>query len=146
MKAMYRPPKPQSKFAKDVRRHIQVEVDRYLEAKKRTMADRICAMMCITLNNEFGFGAARLDRFWRAFQKDVRGHLQDMEDTGDDLLFLRLRRIGMERLAEVVMDDYEAEREAVRGSVFDTGEEKNDGKTVSRSDKAPRPPHPDQTA
>ena len=56
MKAMYRPPRPSTKFAKDVRRHIQNDVDRYLAAKKQTMGDRICAMMLITLNSEFGFG------------------------------------------------------------------------------------------
>ena len=133
MKAMYRPPKPRSKFAKDVRRHIQMDVDRYLAAKKQTMGDRICAMMLITLNNEFGFGPVRLQRFWRAFQRDVSQHLQDMEDTDDGLLFLRLEHIGMGELAGVITDDYAAEREAVKGSVFGTGDDGDDSKAIPQS-------------
>ena len=142
MKALYRPPRPSSKYARDMRAHVQLDVDRYLDAKKQTMADRICAMMCITLNSEFGFGPARLNRFWRAFQSDVRQHLQDWQDTDDGLLFLRLERIGMSRLAGIIEDDYAAEREAVKGSVFDPGEDcSNDSQTVSRPGDTARSTH-----
>ena len=132
MKAMYRPMRPRGKYARDMRAHVRLDVDRYLDAKKQTMADRICAMMCITLNGEFGFGASRLDRFWRAFQRDVRQHLRDWEDTDDGLLFRRLEHIGMSRLAGIIEDDYAAEREVVKGSIFDLGEDDDDSKAVSQ--------------
>ena len=126
MKAYFRPQRPKTRQQKQIRERIKMDIDRYLDAKKQTMGDRICAMMLITLNGEFGFGPARLSRFWRAFQQDVKQHLQDWEDTDDGLLFARLEHIGMERMIDVIQDDYAAEREAVRGSMFDLEEDDDD--------------------
>ena len=133
MKAMYRPPKPSSKYAKDVRRHIQLDVDRYLNAKKQTISDRVCAMVMITLNSEFGFGPQRLRRFWDAFQIEVARQIRNMDDTEDGLLFNDLRRIGLEHMVDVIERDYAAEQETVKGSIFDIGEDSNDGKGISQS-------------
>ena len=121
MKAFYRPQRPTSKQQKQIRQRVKMDVDRYLEAKKKTMSDRICAMVCITLSFTFGFGPVRLKRFWDAFQADIKTHIQDMEDTEDGMLFLRLRQIGMGHLADIIQEDYEAEKEVIKDSVFDTG-------------------------
>ena len=122
MKALFRPQRPTTKQQKQMRQRVKMDVDRYIDAKKKTMSDRICAMVCITLNSEFGFGPTRLKRFWNSFQTDIQQHIQDMVDTEDGLLFLRLQRIGMGHLADIIQEDYEAEKEAIKDSVFDTGE------------------------
>ena len=124
MKAMYRPAKPSSKYARDMRQHIRNDVDRYLDAREQTIMDRICAFTVIVLNSEFGFGPKRARRFWKALSAETDRRARDIaDDAGNDLLFEHLERIGFAELALRIQDDYAAERAAVRDSVFDTGED-----------------------
>ena len=121
MKAYFRPQRPITRQQKQMRQRVKMDVDRYIDAKKKTMSDRICAIVCITLNSEFDFGPVRLQRFWDAFQKEIARQILNMDDTQDDLLFGDLRRIGMGHLNEVIQEDYKAEKETMKGSIFDTG-------------------------
>ncbi|MBR5314259.1 MAG: hypothetical protein IKU45_02470 [Clostridia bacterium] len=123
MKAMYRPPKPTSKYQRDLRAHVQADVDRYLDTKQETIIDRTCAFVCLTLAKEFGFGPKRLARFLHAFSKECDCQEQDKIDTGDDLLFLHLRQIGLDALCDKIAEDYEQERQAIQDTLFDLNSE-----------------------
>ena len=119
MKAMYRPQKPNSKRQRDIRAHVQADVDRYLDVKQETIIDRTCAFVCLTLANEFGFGVKRLERFLNAFSCECRQQERDKRDTGDDLLFLHLRHLGLGELCDKILEDYEQERQAIKDTIFD---------------------------
>ena len=119
MKAMYRPANPNSKYQRDIRAHIQADVDNYLDAKQETIIDRTCAFVCLTLAKEFGFGPKRLARFLSAFDNECDRQAQDKADTGDDLLFLHLGQIGLDVLSKKILQDYEAEQEAIKNTLFD---------------------------
>ena len=62
--------------------------------------------------------------FWDAFQIEIARQIRNMDDTEDDMLFLQLKRIGMGHLADIIIDDYAAERETVKDTIFDIGENK----------------------
>ena len=119
MKAMYRPSKATSKYQQDIRKHIQTDVDKYLDVKQETIIDRTCAFVCLTLAKEFGFGPKRLARFMDAFSKECKQQEQDKIDTGDDLLFLHLERIGCGELGKKIAEDYKAEQESIIDTLFD---------------------------
>ena len=119
MKALYRLPKATSKYQQDIRKHIQADVDKYLDVKQETIIDRTCAFVCLTLAKEFGFGPKRLARFMDAFSSECKKQEQDKIDTGDDLLFLHLERIGLKELCEKITEDYEEEKKAIENTLFD---------------------------
>lgn len=119
MKALYRLPKATSKYQQDIRKHIQADVDKYLDVKQETIIDRTCAFVCITLAKEFGFGPKRLARFLNAFDKECDRQARDKADTGDDLLFLHLEQIGLKGMCKKITEDYEEEKKAIENTLFD---------------------------
>ena len=122
MKAFYRPQRPTTKQQKQIRQRIQNDVDAYVDTRAQTLTDKICGMACLVLSSEFGFGEKRMIRFLRGINEAAKMYIQDNEDdVGDELLFVRLERIGLGDLVTQIKEDKSAEKESIKDTIFDLG-------------------------
>ena len=120
MKAFHRPPRATTREQKEIRKHIQNDVDAYIDTRTQTITDKICGMACLVLNSEFGFGEKRMIRFLQGINEAAMTYLQDRDDdVGDDLLFVRLELIGLANLVSQIRDDIDAEKESIKNTIFD---------------------------
>lgn len=118
MKAIPRPALKNTKEAQLAKRRIIMDIDTIIQTKKATMAHRILAFMILTLYKEFDFDEKELQRFYKAFEDELVFQGENLEDADDEILYRELDRIGMSKLVKMIKNDYAAEVEARRGTVF----------------------------
>lgn len=102
---------------------LLMDMDTYLAAKKRTMADRIIALCLMAARDEFGLGAKRVRRLYEHLITEMKTQAENMHLTSDAMFFSDLRSIGLDDLVEEIQADYAAEFEACRGTIFDSSDE-----------------------
>ena len=114
--------KPTQRLTKDERKQLSDRVWADLasihKAKKQTMADRIIAFTIIACRDSFGLGSKRIRRLYEQLQHELDVQLENMNDTGDAILFDNLHRLGLDDLARKIVEDYEAELAARQGTIF----------------------------
>lgn len=114
--------KPADRLTRDERKQITDRVwndlDKIIRAKKKTMADRLMAFMIIACRDEFGLGEKRIRRLYEHLQKEMDRQAENMADTGDQILFENLHRLGLDDLSRQIMEDYAAEIAARQGTIF----------------------------
>ena len=119
--------KPTQRLTKDERKQLSDRVWADLasihKAKKQTMSDRIIAFTIIACRDSFGLGSKRIRRLYEQLQHELDVQLENMNDTGDQILFDNLHRLGLEDLARKIVEDYAAEIAAREGTIFATEQE-----------------------
>ena len=114
--------KPADRLTRDERKQITDRVwndlDKILKAKKKTMADRLMAFMIIACRDEYSLGERRIRRLYEHLQKEMDRQAENMTDTGDQILFENLHRLGLDDLSKQIMQDYAVEIAARQGTIF----------------------------
>ena len=108
MKARYNPlNNRERRLAKD---HIKTHVAELVDIRGLLITYRTIAMVCLSLHEIHGFGKKRLSRLIYQLGAESAEHQDWIKDgVGDDILFKRLRKIGLGTLAEQI----EAEQKRV---------------------------------
>ena len=123
MKAYYNPMTSAQKRA--LRDRLIMETNAVLTAKKKTMSDRIIAFMIMACRDEFKLGETRIKRLYERIKHEFEVQSDNMHDSGDWMLAADLHSIGLDELAATIMDDYEAEKETYKQTMFSFNEESN---------------------
>ena len=117
MKAKLRPRTTASGISIESDRVIS-DVNKYLDARIRQEAIYRSALISLTLNQEFGFGKKRLERFWAAYDRVFDRESLNFHDADNDILFIRLREIGLNFMVDDILQAEKDVEEAKEDSIF----------------------------
>lgn len=116
-------PKPTERLTKDERKQlvsrVWADLSKIHRAKKMTMADRIIVFAVIACRDEYNLGEKRVRRLYDHLNMEMDRQIENMNDTGDAILFDNLHTIGLDDLAKKIVEDYKNEQIALRGTIFD---------------------------
>lgn len=119
MKAQISPRVLTKSERRQITSRISMGVDTLLDAKKRTMAHRTLAVVTIASCEYFRLGKKRARDFYDKINAEIMAQQENMLDTGDDILFANLRRLGLDDLAREIVEDYKNELVSAKGTIFE---------------------------
>lgn len=106
------------KQKKALRDRLMVDMETLFVAKRRTMADRITAILLMCMHEKRGYGRKRIRILYEDLKHECDVQLQNMNDTGDTIFFADLHYLGLDDLVQAIKDDYAAEIEAAENTIF----------------------------
>lgn len=66
------------------RKMLKAEIQALVDTEKETALDIACRIALVTMNEQFGIGRERAEKFWEAFENNVAQYAEKAEEIGGD--------------------------------------------------------------